>query len=45
MKRFNNWIGDKLSNGLSSMTIFYVITLLVLLPLLIQAPVTLMGWI
>jgi len=45
MKKFNDWMGDKLSNGLSSMTVFYVISFLVLIPLLVQTPVGFMGWI
>ena len=44
-KKFNDWLGDKLSNGLSSMTIFYLITFLVLLPLSVQRPDSLIGWI
>lgn len=45
MKKFNDWIGDKLSNGLSSMTVFYIITLLVLAPLIVERPTTIMAWI
>jgi len=45
MKKFNDWIGDKLSNGLSSMTVFYIITLLVLAPLIVERPNTIMAWI
>ena len=45
MKEFNDWIGDKLSNGLSSMTVFYIITLLVLAPLIVERPTTVMAWI
>ncbi|WP_298844651.1 hypothetical protein [Clostridium sp.] len=45
MKKFNDWIGDKLSNGLSSMTVFYIITLLVLAPLIVERPATIMAWI
>ena len=45
MKNFNDWLGNKLSNGLSSMKIFYLITFLVLLPLTVQRPHTLIEWI
>ena len=45
MKNFNDWFGNKLSDGLSSMKIFYLITFLVLLPLTVQRPDTLIGWI
>ena len=45
MKKFNNYIGDKLSNGLSSMTLFYIISFLVLIPLLVQTPVGFMAWV
>ena len=45
MKKFNDWLGDNLSNGLSSMLVFYLITFLVLLPLIVERPNTLIGWI
>ena len=45
MKNFNDWFGDKLSNGLSSMTLFYIISCLVLMPLFVQTPVGFMAWI
>ena len=45
MKNFNDWLGDKLSDGLSSMGMFYLITFLVLVPLLVERPNTLIGWI
>lgn len=45
MKNFDNWLGDKLSNGLSSMKTFYLITFLVLVPLIVQRPGTFIGWI
>ena len=45
MKKFNDLIGDKLSNGLSSMNVFYIITLLVLAPLIVERPSTIMAWI
>lgn len=43
--KFNDRLGDKLSNGLSSMVVFYLITFLVLLPLIVERPNTLIGWI
>lgn len=45
MKKFNDWLGDKLSGGLSSMIMFYLITFLVLIPLIVERPNTLIGWI
>ena len=45
MKNFDDRLGDKLSDGLSSMKIFYLITFLVLVPLLVQRPDTFIGWI
>lgn len=45
MKNFDDWLGDKLSNGLSSMKTFYLITFLVLVPLIVQRPGTFIGWI
>ena len=38
-------MGDKLSDGLSSMVVFYLITFLVLVPLILERPNTLIGWI
>ena len=45
MKKFNDWLGDRLSDGLSSMIVFYFITFLVLLPLTVERPSSPMGWI
>ena len=45
MKNFDDWLGDKLSDGLSSMKIFYLITFLVLVPLIVQRPNNFIGWI
>ena len=45
MKNFDDWLGDKLSNGLSSMKTFYLIIFLVLVPLIVQRPGTFIGWI
>lgn len=44
MKRFNDWLGDKISYWLSTMTMFYIVALLVLAPLLWQRPNGLVGW-
>jgi len=44
-KRFNNWFGNILVNALSSMEAFYIITALVLFPLVIQKPETLILWV
>lgn len=45
MKNFDDQVGDKLSDGLSSMKIVYLITFLVLVPLIVQRPDTFIGWI
>ena len=45
LRKFNDWLGDKLSNGLSSMGVFYLITFLVLVPLIVERPNSLIGWI
>jgi hypothetical protein len=45
LKNFNDHLGDKLSDGLSSMKIFYFITFLVLVPLIVQRPNNFIGWI
>ena len=45
MKKFNNWLGDKLALGLSTMTAFYIVTSFVLIPLLFQTPHDLVGWV
>ena len=44
MKRFNDWLGDKLAYGLSTMGMFYAVSLLVVAPLLWQRPQGLVGW-
>ena len=44
-KKCNDWLSNKLSNGLSSMEMFWVIVFLVIAPLLIQQPESLVGWI
>jgi hypothetical protein len=43
--RFNDWLGDKLSDWLSTMAMFYGIAFLVLIPLYWQQPTSLVGWI
>jgi len=43
-ERINNWIGDRISYGLSTMTMFYVVSLLVVAPLLWQHPQGVVGW-
>jgi hypothetical protein len=45
LKNFDDQVGDKLSDGLSSMKIFYLITFLVLVPLIVERPDTFIGWI
>lgn len=44
MKRFNDWLGDKLAYWLSTMAMFYIITAMVLVPLAFQRPDGLVGW-
>jgi hypothetical protein len=44
-KKFNDFIGDKFSFALSTMEMFWLVLVLVLLPLLFQHPDTLISWI
>ena len=44
VKQFNDWLGDRLSYWLSTMAMFYIITILVMAPLLFQRPQGLVGW-
>lgn len=44
MKKFNDWLGDKLSYVLSTMAMFYGIAFLVLAPLFFQRPTNLVTW-
>lgn len=44
MKRFNEWLGDRISHGLSTMAAFYIVSVLVLVPLAWQRPQGLVGW-
>lgn len=45
MKRLNNIIANALAQGLSSMALFWVLTILIFSTLLIQEPVGAQGWI
>ncbi|TGE34509.1 hypothetical protein [Desulfosporosinus sp. Sb-LF] len=45
MRRFNDWLGDKLSFGLSTMAAFYIVTAFVLVPLIWQRPDGLISWV
>lgn len=44
IQRFNDWIADRLSYVLSIMATFYVITLLVAIPLFYSQPTTIVAW-
>lgn len=45
MRRFNDWFGDKLAFGLSTMACFYIVSAFVLIPLIWQRPQGLIGWV
>ncbi|WP_425801958.1 hypothetical protein ACHOLT_14410 [Desulfitobacterium sp. Sab5] len=45
MKRFNDWIGDKISFWLSTMAMFWIVCAFVLIPLFWQRPEGLIGWV
>lgn len=45
MKKFNEWLGDKLAFFLSTMGCFYLIFALVIVPLFFQHPTDLVGWV
>lgn len=45
MKRFNDWMGDKVSFWLSTMAAFWIVTAFVLIPLVWQRPEGLIGWV
>ncbi len=45
LRNFNNWLGDKLAYGLSTMAMFYIVSAFVILPLALQRPHDLVGWI
>lgn len=44
LRRFNDWVGAKISYWLSTMAMFYIISALVVAPLLWQRPQGLVGW-
>jgi hypothetical protein len=44
MKKFNDWLADKLSIYLATMTMFWIIFFLAILPLLIDIPKTPKEW-
>jgi hypothetical protein len=43
-RKFNDWLGDRLSYFLSTMAMFYGIAFLVIAPLIFQKPANLVGW-
>lgn len=43
--KINDYIGDKLSDGLSTMEVFYLVVIMVLLPLCWQVPTSLIAWV
>lgn len=45
MRKFNNWIGDQLALWLSTMGCFYLIGLLVIVPLFFEHPHGFIGWV
>ncbi len=45
LKKFNNWLGDHLAYGLSTMACFYIVFAICVLPLLIERPQTVIGWV
>lgn len=45
MKKFDDWLGDKLAFLLSTMGCFYLIFALVVVPLFFQHPTDLVGWV
>ena len=44
-RKFNDWLADNMSLALSSMTAFWLITVLVLCPLLWSQPTSIVAWI
>ena len=44
IKQFNDWLADRLSYALSLMITFWIITALVIIPLLIAHPTSLVAW-
>lgn len=45
MRKFNDWLGDRLAIFLSTMGCFYLIFALVIVPLFFQHPYDLVGWV
>lgn len=45
VRRYNDWLGDRLAFWLSTMACFYLISALVLVPLFFQRPQGLVGWV
>lgn len=45
IRRFNDYIGDKLAFGLSTMAAFWIVSAFVVVPLLFQTPHDLVGWV
>jgi hypothetical protein len=45
MRRFNDWLGNKLAIALSTMGCFYLIFALVIVPLFFEHPTDLVGWV
>jgi len=45
MRRFNDWLAGRMSLMLSSMWVFWVLTLLILLALVLQRPTGAQGWV
>ena len=44
IRKFNDYLADRLSYVLSIMATFYIITLLVIIPLLYTQPTSIVGW-
>jgi len=44
INKFNDYIAEKLSIILSMMTTFYIVTLLVIIPLFYSAPTSIVAW-
>ena len=44
MKKFNDWIAEKMSYELATMFMFYIITFLVIIPLLYSQPTSIVAW-
>jgi hypothetical protein len=44
LRKANDWIGEKLAYWMSTMHCFYLISIMVVLPLLWQRPTNLVGW-